>query len=59
MKLEEEYDPDEILRDSDEESYIEKEDDILRELNLGNESDSKANLNDLVSDIGEAEYLWE
>ena len=51
MKLEEEYDPDEILRDGDRESYTEKEDDSLRELNLGDESDSKANLDDMTNEI--------
>ena len=62
MVLKDDYDADEILRDSEDNSiideYKEKDDDV-RELNLGNEHDAKENFRELASDIGEEEDLWE
>ena len=58
MLLEEQYDADEILRDGEDNSIIDEDredDDSVRELNLGNEYDSKENFNELVSDIGDEE----
>ncbi len=59
MKINETYDPDEILRDIADESCSEDETDEIKELDLGNESDLKVNLDDLAGDTCETEYLWE
>lgn len=61
MILEEQYDADEILRDGEDNSIIndeEEENENVRELNLGNEHDSKENFRELASDIGDEEDLW-
>lgn len=61
MRLEEDYDADEILREDDD-SFIDEEqedEDSIRELNLGNESDSQENLRELESDIDDEDNLWD
>ena len=62
MLLEEQYDADEILRDGEDNSIIndeeEEENEGVRELNLGNKHDAKENFNELTSDIGDEEDLW-
>ena len=60
MLLEEHYDADEILRDGEDNSIIndEEENEDVRELNLGNKHDAKENFNELTSAIGDEEDLW-
>ncbi|MGM0461032.1 MAG: hypothetical protein ACQEQ4_01260 [Fibrobacterota bacterium] len=59
--LDEEFDADEVLRDMDSEDdlFLEAEDEDVRELNFGDRFDENANFNDIASDLDTAEDLWE
>jgi hypothetical protein len=62
MILDEQFDADEILRDIDDEEYVDEEyelKDDMRELNFGNIHDENANFSDMVGDLDTAEDLWE
>lgn len=60
MILDEEFDPDEILRSVDEQ-YIEEDviDEEMRELNFGTIHDANANFNDMASELDTTGDLWE
>ena len=55
MILEEQFDPDEILRDVDEANYANTNADEIRELNFGTIHDEKKNFSDLASDLNSTE----
>ncbi|MBD3391592.1 MAG: hypothetical protein GF418_06040 [Chitinivibrionales bacterium] len=61
MILDEQFDADEILRDVDERSLDDDDEDQeeMRELNFGNQHDENANFSDMASDLDSAEDLWE
>jgi hypothetical protein len=58
--IDEEFDPDEILRSVDEQ-YVEEDvaDDEMRELNFGTLHDANANFSDMASELDTTGDLWE
>jgi hypothetical protein len=60
MIIDEEFDPDEILRSVDEQ-YMDEDmvDEEMRELNFGTLHDANANFSDMASELDTTGDLWE
>jgi hypothetical protein len=58
--IDEEFDPDEILRSVDEQ-YVDEDvlDEEMRELNFGTLHDANANFSDMASELDTTGDLWE